>query len=455
MSTKKNNFLPVILLVSIFIFGSYLAITKDPIPSWQLQNPFYVYADTIGFTTGTPTSNTISPATYHLAQRGEDCDATSTGTLDSAYWYAYLPTNDWITDVDWKMYIYEYDGSTQWDLIDSTATKNETVPVDAWVGTVWEEGATITSGNRYLLSVQCSRMGEIADTANEYIKIYWNYGGSSPDSDDSMGTRGWQWPDHSDPSDHAGFDGTADVYIYATYDAGVTVNPPASVSMDSLHNDYSAELDSIPILTTSSDDTGYDDVIVAWSTSGYPDSSNGGDTLMHTFSQSTVYYDTLTAFNQTEPYTLYVSTWQYDDVDGWSSRTTQSITFNDDITAPDPFDDFRVEAISYLDPDTVVLYYGNVDSTDFATAMVRYGTTIPTTTSEGTLAYQGSVTEGDTASVEITVSTEPDWIYFTVFAGDEIPNWSTGVTDSIYFPDGGGGGDRTNRMYEYLMGLQK
>lgn len=233
--------------------------------------------------------------------------------------------------------------------------------------------------------------------------------------------------------------------IRVYYTEGGTTTPPTSATIDSLHNDYSTELDSIPITTVVGSDVGYENTIIAWSTSGYPDSSNSGDTLNHPYSASTTWYDTLTAHNGTETYTLYVSAWNYDDVNGWSTRATDSYTFTvtaSDVSDPDPIAPLLAFTADIdNDIDTIGLYIGTVDSVDYSRIIVRYSTSvIPTDTTGGTQFYAASsAVENTTIYVGLDL-TQPTWLYCAGFALDEVGNASSSTVCSTYvgsIPAGG------------------
>ena len=109
------------------------------------------------------------------------------------------------------------------------------------------------------------------------------------------------------------------------------INSPTTATVDSISNDFAGEMDYVGVQATSSSDVGYDSLLLGWSTSGYPDSSTGDGYSWFNFTPSTVFRDTVT-INGAETYMLYLSSWQYQDGLGWSSRTTAVDTF----TVEDP-----------------------------------------------------------------------------------------------------------------------
>ncbi len=130
----------------------------------------------------------------------------------------------------------------------------------------------------------------------------------------------------------------------------------------------------------------------------------------------------------------------------------------EDETPPDAYDSFDIIAILNLNPDSVRLAVGAVDSTDLDRTIIRWDTaSIPDDTTDGYSLYAGTALENDTSDYLLAV-TWPNWVYFSIFALDEAGNASSVVSDSIYFPGGGEGGattGRTNRMFEYLVSKQE
>ena len=130
----------------------------------------------------------------------------------------------------------------------------------------------------------------------------------------------------------------------------------------------------------------------------------------------------------------------------------------DDNSAPDQYDHFNAVAVLHLDPDSVRLDIGTVDSTDLERTIIRWDTTaVPDDTTDGFSLYAGTALEDESEDFVLSV-TQPDWVYFSIFALDEENNVSPPVSDSIYFPGGGEGATttgRTNRMFEYLISKQE
>jgi hypothetical protein len=122
-----------------------------------------------------------------------------------------------------------------------------------------------------------------------------------------------------------------------TWDAAEVINL-TSCSIDSLHNDYLLELDSIEINYTTGaqtyDSGGY--IILAWSYDSYPTSASewlyGGTFIDYTANDTAVYYmvnkNPSDTADVTEPYTLYLSYWVRGETEfDLSSRGTTSISF--------------------------------------------------------------------------------------------------------------------------------
>lgn len=130
----------------------------------------------------------------------------------------------------------------------------------------------------------------------------------------------------------------------------------------------------------------------------------------------------------------------------------------EDETPPDAYDSFDIIAILNLNPDSVRIAVGAVDSTDLERTIIRWDTaSIPDDTTDGYSLYAGTALENDTSDYLLVVI-QPDWVYFSIFALDEAGNVSDAVSDSIYFPGGGAGGEttgRTNRMFEFLISRQE
>jgi hypothetical protein len=111
------------------------------------------------------------------------------------------------------------------------------------------------------------------------------------------------------------------------FTAGSTsTDPLLSLSVDSLHNDYTgeSELDSFRI-TFSTDTQTLEDspiIVLAWSTSGYPsalsDTTSGGTSFAYVADSSGWVVD-VGAFDGTETYTIYVRGWVYDGTSGTST----------------------------------------------------------------------------------------------------------------------------------------
>lgn len=96
------------------------------------------------------------------------------------------------------------------------------------------------------------------------------------------------------------------------------------LAADSVANNFSGNVDSVGITTTTGTGIG-DSVIIAWSTTSYPDSNVATKTsFAFTPQTTTANYITVT---MTEPDTLLVSTWVKSNVGAWSGRTTTSRPF--------------------------------------------------------------------------------------------------------------------------------
>lgn len=266
---------------------------------------------------------------------------------------------------------------------------------------------------------------------------------------------------HQWNSFHIGaYDGTEPCSVYVDYsDAGCDAPPDLeTASADSIRSDYTAENDSLYIQFDFPDtamSAGY--AVYRYSTSAYQDSSS--DTNHVTFSQNATHRDTITV-NGTEEYTLYVSAWLYDSgEDCWSSRVEFSTTLSPgDTQSPDQLDLFSILKIVHINADSVELAVGAVDSADYTNLIIRGDTAaIPTTITSGWSVFTGSAPEDDTSLYLAGALDTLGWmLYLSAFTQDEVPNSSAALSDSIYFPRGGGEttGGGNNRL-DYLIGLQR
>lgn len=127
-----------------------------------------------------------------------------------------------------------------------------------------------------------------------------------------------------------------------------------------------------------------------------------------------------------------------------------------DTDAPDAYDLFDVMHVLNLDPDSVRIAVGAVDSTDLARTIIRWDTSaVPNDTTDGMPIFAGDDFENETCDYALAV-VQPDWVYFSIFALDEAGNASSAVGDSVYFPGGGQPtSGRTNRMFEFLISRQE
>ena len=129
-----------------------------------------------------------------------------------------------------------------------------------------------------------------------------------------------------------------------------------------------------------------------------------------------------------------------------------------DATEPDEYSSFSVEYVLNLNPDSVLVIVGTVDSVDFTTYEIRWDSAgVPANRAAGYQMFSGSAVENDTSAYIISsISRDnlPGWFYFRVFVADEVPNWTTtGVIDSVYVPLYPSGS--INYMSSFLMGLQR
>lgn len=261
-------------------------------------------------------------------------------------------------------------------------------------------------------------------------------------------------------ADHTTAARRPEIQVY--YSSGpVTVSPPASVSIDTLHSDFSDEEDSIEVTVTTGSQTGYDKVIIAWSTLVNPDSSNAGDTLEWAYQASHTFTDTIIV-DDMEEYTAYINAWNYDATDGWSTRRSDTKVFRlaADTSPPDSFEVIRAFILDVDNTlDTVLFQLGAVDSTDFdggGRTIIRYSPTlIPQDTTQGSLAYAANTNvENTTVTVGLNLA-NPTWVYFAAFALDEARNASDPTICSTYvadIPEGGSGSLWTQDQIDSVLG---
>ena len=238
--------------------------------------------------------------------------------------------------------------------------------------------------------------------------------------------------------------------VYFSADA---CDPPPSLesaSADSILSDFSGEQDYIwrqfhfPDTAMSN---GY--AVLRASTTAYQDSS--ADTTHVAFQQNTPFRDTIT-ISVTETDTVRFTGWLYDaTADCWSPRIEWYLALVDEDTqAPDVHDAFNIDNwVSAGETDLVSITVGAVDSLDFDTTIIRYGTSIPTSITDGSLLWTGGALENNTANYNLTA--DSGMVYFVIFGGDEVDNWNEGVSDSLFMPGVPVGGIKQNGMFQIMM----
>lgn len=234
-------------------------------------------------------------------------------------------------------------------------------------------------------------------------------------------------------SDHTSAEGP----LYTLYGHTGT-NAPDTVttcSIDSLNSDFSGESDSLRLIWTTGDESWCDSVIIAVGTTK-PDSADGANRIAVPYAASTT--DTAwIVYSITESDSAYASFWVMDADSGWSPRKMDSVYFNaGDTYAPDAYDKFEIVALLNVDPDSVRLDIGAVDSADFARTIIVYDVAAPDDTTDGDVLFAGDDIESVVIDSPFVVS-QPDWIYFGIFALDENGLASDVVVDSLYIPEGG------------------
>jgi hypothetical protein len=103
-------------------------------------------------------------------------------------------------------------------------------------------------------------------------------------------------------------------------------NPIQEGYIDSVHNDFSGEEDSVMVRYMTGPQSWPDSVVIALSTLGYPDSA-ASSRIAEGYSQNST--DTVFAVvNVNEPGSLFVSIWSKDHLNNWSARQTVSTFFD-------------------------------------------------------------------------------------------------------------------------------
>jgi len=115
------------------------------------------------------------------------------------------------------------------------------------------------------------------------------------------------------------------VYLSAITTAPASCDTLVTFLLDSLHNDYSAEGDSVRFRTVTSSQTPNDSVILCWSTSAYPDSSEVTNRFAFAYTASKT-DTTKKTIALTETGTVYASAWVRTGAT-WSLRKTVSRTY--------------------------------------------------------------------------------------------------------------------------------
>ncbi|UCC80209.1 MAG: right-handed parallel beta-helix repeat-containing protein [Candidatus Zixiibacteriota bacterium] len=207
-------------------------------------------------------------------------------------------------------------------------------------------------------------------------------------------------------------------------------NPIQEGYVDSLHNDYTGEEDSVLIRYVTGSQSWPDSVVVALSTLGFPDSA-ASSRLARVYNPNST--DTLFAVvSVDEPGSLFVSLWTKDQQNNWSSRHTASTFFDSGIGI---YDIFHISDVLSIDPDSIRLIVGNiVPSPFYDTTIMRYGDHLPLDISDGSLLLSGGLIINDTMDCLIDFN-QPGWLYIRAFASIENSGWFIIGTDSAYIND--------------------
>ncbi len=121
-----------------------------------------------------------------------------------------------------------------------------------------------------------------------------------------------------------------------------------------------------------------------------------------------------------------------------------------DSQPPDLHDSLDALYWVAVNSDIVKIYAGQVDSSDYDTTIIRYGSSMPTGVEDGNLLWTGGILEDNTS--DYSLAADSGWVFFKIFAGDELDNWNVGVGDSLFMPGAqGDSGIKQNGLYQFIL----
>jgi hypothetical protein len=215
-----------------------------------------------------------------------------------------------------------------------------------------------------------------------------------------------------------------------------TIKTPtlSSLTIDSLHNDYSGENDSIRINQATPVATYPDSVISLWSPNGYrTDSTSTVNAIRRLYTGSTTLQNIITT-NSVETYTIYVTSWVFDADSGWSSPIQASKSFI--YVAPTPplppasviidslHNDFNISDDDSVRINTTTSAETGDDSVITTWSTTAWPADFSLTANSIRRAYTPSTTFSDTVVVT-SYKTEPYTFYVASWIWDAAKGWST------------------------------
>ncbi|MBD3194369.1 MAG: hypothetical protein GF317_04890 [Candidatus Lokiarchaeota archaeon] len=379
--------------------------------------------------------------------------------IHSAFQVAYpsLPGSDYIVtgvNVIGNIFIGGESGTYDIDIDDSITVNFDDFKYNA---------LDIINGNYNISGYSLSDSNEITeeygfyDSLNNYYLTSLDGGSPMLNAGDSI----W-WVYTFEPDDSSTAPGNIGWYQGIVGYPGIDTEAPDNFSV--------FEILSVVIPGAPDDDTirlelgdieaeDYDSLVLRYSESTLPEARDEGSALIDTSAiENTTLLIPITAL--TTPTWLYVASFVADTVTNpapnWGDGGLDSVYVTEsgssDDTSPDDFSTLVIYDIFTLGSPSIGVSFGSVDSTDYDSMIVRYGASIPLDRNDGSLLFTGGNLENyfDTLSLSATTG----YIYIKAFTGDEVPNWSDGKVDSVYFPTGCGSGNDTKNLFRTILGIQ-
>ncbi len=213
-----------------------------------------------------------------------------------------------------------------------------------------------------------------------------------------------------------------ETYYYSVFARDEVPNYSTAVSSNAIPQDVTPPAAVTGFTATSGDeeillswnnptDADFEGVVICRLTSGYPSTSSEG-TLVFDGTGTTTVDDNLTN-NQTYYYSIFAK----DEVPNYSVKADANAT-PIDVTPPAPVTGFTATS----GDEQITLSWTNPTDADFSGVMIRRSTiSYPSLPNTGTQVYSG--TGNSTVDSGLTNGQR---YYYTIFARDEVPNYSTG-----------------------------